>query len=60
MLFDLMEHWPIRIEESLMIGDTDSDLAAASAAGVRGLRFTGGNLLELVSVELADRRGSDQ
>jgi D-glycero-D-manno-heptose 1,7-bisphosphate phosphatase len=31
-----------------MIGDQDTDMRAAAAAGVRGHLFPGGNLLEFV------------
>jgi phosphoglycolate phosphatase-like HAD superfamily hydrolase len=31
-----------------MVGDTDHDMVAASAAGLRAVRFTGANLLECV------------
>lgn len=44
MLVDLMQRWPVDPHRSLMIGDKQSDLQAAAAAGVRGHLFSGGNL----------------
>lgn len=44
MLNALMADWPVDRERSLLVGDKDSDLAAAAAAGVRGCRFTGDRL----------------
>jgi D-glycero-D-manno-heptose 1,7-bisphosphate phosphatase len=56
MLLDLMRCWPIAHETSLLIGDRDSDVAAAIAAGVVGYIFTGGNLAEFVAPLIAARR----
>lgn len=53
MLLDLMEHWPIDADRSLMVGDQPSDLAAAAAANVTALRFEGGNLAAAVAPWLA-------
>ncbi|WP_310473815.1 HAD-IIIA family hydrolase, partial [Sandarakinorhabdus sp.] len=39
MLNDLMAHWPVNREHSLLVGDQPSDLAAAAAAGVAGVAF---------------------
>jgi len=48
MLRDLCASWPVTPVGSFMIGDRDSDVAAASAGGVPGYLFTGGNLLTAV------------
>lgn len=44
MILDLMRNWSIDIEHSFLVGDKDTDLAAARAAGVKALRFEGGAL----------------
>jgi D-glycero-D-manno-heptose 1,7-bisphosphate phosphatase len=44
MLLDLMEHWPVDSAGSLMVGDQESDIAAATAAGLASARFVGGDL----------------
>lgn len=49
MLLDLMEHWPVDAGHSLLIGDQPSDLAAARAAGIAALHFTGGSLYEFAA-----------
>lgn len=48
MILDLLKSWPVNREESVLIGDKESDLEAARAAGVRPLHFRGGNLLDFV------------
>jgi D-glycero-D-manno-heptose 1,7-bisphosphate phosphatase len=49
MLLKALSDYPTEIERSLMIGDRDSDMEAAAAAGVRGFKFTGGNLDHFVA-----------
>jgi D,D-heptose 1,7-bisphosphate phosphatase len=48
MILDLIAHWPIEREESLLIGDKASDIQAAAAAGVAGYLFEGGDLKDFV------------
>ncbi|WP_336968964.1 HAD-IIIA family hydrolase [Brevundimonas aurantiaca] len=58
MLLDLMTQWDVDVAHSLMVGDQASDVAAAEAAGVRGLLFSGPNLYTFVHEHLSKREES--
>lgn len=44
-----LAEWRFDPAHSVMIGDAEHDVAAAAAAGIRAVRFTGGNLLDCVT-----------
>jgi D-glycero-D-manno-heptose 1,7-bisphosphate phosphatase len=45
--------WPVAADRSFLIGDKQSDVDAAQAAGVHGLLFLGGSLTDAVQQALA-------
>jgi D-glycero-D-manno-heptose 1,7-bisphosphate phosphatase len=51
MILRALAEWPIDREASLLIGDKPSDLEAALRAGIRGVLFEGGNLLQFLKDE---------
>ncbi|MFN7179420.1 D-glycero-alpha-D-manno-heptose-1,7-bisphosphate 7-phosphatase [Hyphomonas sp.] len=53
MLLRAMSDFPVRREQSFMIGDKDADMEAARAAGIAGFLFTGGNLASFAEWTLA-------
>jgi D,D-heptose 1,7-bisphosphate phosphatase len=48
MLLDLIRAWQIDPAQAILVGDQDTDLQAAAAAGMPAHKFTGGNLLDVV------------
>jgi D-glycero-D-manno-heptose 1,7-bisphosphate phosphatase len=48
MILKLQREWTTEPARSFVVGDRDSDVAAAIAAGVAGYKFEGGNLLDFL------------
>jgi D-glycero-D-manno-heptose 1,7-bisphosphate phosphatase len=49
MILDLMKQWKVDAQKSFLVGDKQSDIGAACAAGIPGKTFSGGSLIETVS-----------
>lgn len=56
MVLDLMKHWPVDRERSLVIGDKQRDLDAGKAAGVGGYLFLGTDIAGFVEQILRNLR----
>jgi D-glycero-D-manno-heptose 1,7-bisphosphate phosphatase len=54
LLTSLAAEFPVDLARSVLIGDRPSDLAAAEAAGVKGVLFRGGDLRALAARALRD------
>jgi D-glycero-D-manno-heptose 1,7-bisphosphate phosphatase len=54
MLVDLMQSWPIIRARSFVVTDKESTIRTAKAAGLRWLRYSGGDLDTLVGQHLPD------
>ncbi len=59
MLLKAFDRWPSRVGQSFLIGDNDSDVEAASAAGIPGYLYQRGLLDVLVAAILADKRNRE-
>lgn len=55
MILDLMARWRVDPARSVMVGDKASDVAAAEAAGIRGLLYRGEPLADLLAGVLGGR-----
>jgi len=51
MILRALAEWPIDRDRSVLVGDKDSDIEAAARAGVRALRFDGGDLSRFLAAE---------
>lgn len=49
MILKLIEEWQVDPAQSLMIGDNDTDVAAAEAANIAGYKFQDGNLKDFIA-----------
>jgi D,D-heptose 1,7-bisphosphate phosphatase len=59
MIFDCLGGWPVRKEASFLVGDKVHDLEAATAAGIAGYLFEGGNLEDFVRSRIEQGPGPD-
>jgi D-glycero-D-manno-heptose 1,7-bisphosphate phosphatase len=43
-----MRAWELDAARCVFVGDQDTDMQAAAAAGISGIRFSGGNLADFL------------
>lgn len=53
MLRDLIQHWPVQLDGSFVIGDQARDIEAGQALGLQGFLFSGGDLDAFVTEVIA-------
>jgi D-glycero-D-manno-heptose 1,7-bisphosphate phosphatase len=53
MLRDLVQHWPVQLDGSFVIGDQARDIEAGQALGLPGFLFPGGDLDAFVTGVIA-------
>ena len=53
MIRDLLKRWEVDARTSLLVGDRETDMQAAAAAGVAGHRFSDGDLAAFIGPKLA-------
>jgi D-glycero-D-manno-heptose 1,7-bisphosphate phosphatase len=58
MIFDLLAKWPVDVQGSILVGDKESDCAAARSAGIEPIMFKGGDLYEGIAPLLEHRSAS--
>lgn len=56
MLRDLVQHWPVQLDGSFVIGDQARDLEAGQALGLPGFLFPGGDLDAFVTEVIAEMK----
>jgi D,D-heptose 1,7-bisphosphate phosphatase len=56
MIRKLLSEWPVDVSQSFLVGDRETDIEAAAAAGIRGHLFAGGNLFDFVTKLARPRR----
>lgn len=48
MILDLLDSWEVDVKSSFLIGDSVRDVESATAAGIKGYLFRGGDLLQFL------------
>lgn len=60
MLRQAMADFPVDPARSVLVGDKSSDVEAAEAAGIRGIRYVGGDVADLVRGLLRDESNASE